>query len=343
MKNNMIVLGYILFATNFFCFGQNAQAEYKIVNNFHVDGDGGWDYLISDDSTGRLFISHSTKIQVINSKTGKLLGTIEDTRGVHGITLDTEANRAFISCGGDSSVMVIDLTTLKLIAKIKVTGENPDAILYDKFSEKVFVYNGLSSNATVIDAKTNLVLATIALAGKPEFSVSDGKGKVYVNIEDKSLITVIDSRSLKVENTWSLEPGEEPTGLSLDKEAHRLFAVCSNKKMVVMNSENDKIITTLDIGERSDGCAFDPVLKRVYSSNGEGTLTIVQEENENSFYVSNSIQTSKGARTICIDKKTHHIYLPTAKYGDAPEATAENLHPRPSIKPGTFTVLDITP
>jgi YVTN family beta-propeller protein len=343
MKKMMTIISCILLATNFYCFGQNESSHYRIANRFPVEGDGFWDYLIMEENTGRLFISHSSVTQVLDSKTGKLVGTIENTNGVHGIALDQEDNKAFISCGRDSSVVVVNLTTLEFITKIKVTGANPDAILYDKFSDKVFVYNGRSSNATVIDAKTNEVVATIPLAGKPENTVSDGNGKVYVNIEDKSLITVIDSRTLKVLDTWSLAPGEEPSGMALDNITHRLFSVCGNKKMVVMDAQNGEIITTLDIGEGTDGCAFDPKLKRAYSSNGEGTLTTVQEENANKFSVLNTLPTQRGARTIGLDKKTHHIYLPTAEFGPAPEATAVNPRPRPAMLPGTFMIMDVVP
>ncbi|MEP7169051.1 MAG: YncE family protein [Bacteroidota bacterium] len=281
--------------------------------------------------------------QVVDSKTGKLFGTIQDTKGVHGIALAQEENKAFISCAKDSTVAIVNLETLDFNAKIKIMGANPDAILYDKFSHKVFVFNGHSSNATVIDAKTFEVMNTIPLPGKPEFSVSDGNGKVYVNIEDKSLISVINSTTLKVEKNWYVAPGEEPSGLGIDNETHRLFSVCSNKKMVVMDALNGKVITTLEIGDRVDGCAFDPELKRAYSSNGDGTITVVQEENENKFSVLENIPTQKGARTICIDKKTHHIYLPAAEFGETPPATVENQHPRPPIKPGTFVILDIAP
>lgn len=322
---------------------QEQSSDYVITNKFQVEGDGGWDYLTMDDATGRLFVSHSTKTQVLDGKTGKLIGSIEDTNGVHGITLDQDANRAFISCGRDSSVTVIDLATLKFIAKIKVTGANPDAILYDKYSDRVFVYNGASSNATVIDPNTNAVVATIPLAGKPEFSVSDGHGKVYVNIEDKSLVTQINSETLKVENIWPLAPGEEPTGLALDNSTHRLFSVCGNKKMMVMDAQNGAIIAALNIGAGTDGCAFDPVLKRAYSSNGEGSLTVVQEENEDNFKVIRILETQRGARTIGLDYKTHHLFLPTAEFGPVPEATPENPHRWPPIKPGTFTILDISP
>jgi YVTN family beta-propeller protein len=343
MKKITIIIGCILFATNFICTAQTEKSNYKIANRFSIEGDGGWDYLIMDENTGRLFVSHGMVTQVVDSKTGKLLGTIRDTKGVHGITLAQDENKAFISCGKDSSVTIINLTTLEFITKVKVTGTNPDAILYDKFSHKVFVYNGRSSNATVIDAKTNDVVTTIPLEGKPEFSVSDGKGKVYVNIEDKSLISVINSTTLKVENSWPVSPGEEPSGLALDNVTHLLFSVCDNKQMVVMDALKGKVIATLEIGERVDGCAFDPGLKRAYSSNGEGTVTVVQEANAGKFSVLENITTQKGARTICVDKKTHHIYLPTAEYGETPAATAENQHPRPNIKPGTFVILDFAP
>ncbi len=343
MKRITVIISSILLLANVFCFGQNEKSNYKIANRFSLPVDGGNDYLAMDENTGRLFISHGMVTQVIDSKTGALLGTIQDTKGVHGIALDQEDNKAFISCGRDSSVVIVNLSNLKFIAKVKVTGANPDAILYDKFSGKVFVYNGRSANATVIDSKTNAVIATIPLAGKPEFSVTDGKGNVYVNIEDKSLITVIDSRTLKVLNSWPLAPGEEPSGLAIDNENHRLFSVCNNKTMVVMDAQNGKIISSLEIGEGVDGCAFDPVLKRAYSSNGEGTVTVVQEENANKFSVLQTIETRKGARTICIDTRTHHIFLPGSEYGPAPEATKENPHPRPVIKPDSFMILDIAP
>jgi YVTN family beta-propeller protein len=341
MKKIAILISVLL--ASFACKAQAQKSNYKTVNKFSVEGDGGWDYLAMDENTGRLFISHGMVTQVVDSKTGKLIGTIQDTKGVHGIALVPDENKAFISCGKDSSVSIINLATLEPIKKVKVTGANPDAILYDKFSNRIFVYNGRSSNATVIDAKTNSVIATIPLEGKPEFSVSDENGKVYVNIEDKSLISVINSTTLKVECSWPLSPGEEPSGLALDNMTHRLFSVCDNKKMIVMNALNGKIITTLEIGGRVDGCAFDPGLKRAYSSNGEGNVTVVQEENASKFSVLTTVSTQRGARTICIDKKTHHIYLPTAEYGETPSATPENQHPRPTIKPGTFIVLDVAP
>lgn len=323
---------------------QNAKSEYAIVNKIHLPGDGGWDYLSVDETgMGRLFVSHGTVVQVIDFKTGQLSGTINDTPGVHGIAIATDLNKAFISCGRNATVKVVDLKTLATIADVKVTGENPDAILYDKFSKKVYAFNGRTSNATVIDAVTNEVAETIALEGKPEFPVTDGNGTIYVNIEDKSLISVIDAKSMKVLKSWPIAPGEEASGLALDNETHRLFAVCSNKLMVVVDATDGHVVTNLPIGEGCDGVKFDPILKRAYSSNGEGTMTVVQETDKDNFKVLENIVTMPGARTLALDPKTHHIYTPTAEFNPAPAATADNPRPRRSPKPDSFYVIDIAP
>ncbi len=321
---------------------QEAASGYRIVNRFHVGGDGGWDYLTVDEATGRIFVSHSMVVNVVNEKDGKLITTIPDTKGVHGIAIAPDLNRAFISNGRDSSVTVINLKTLEFIAKIGPTGQNPDAILYDPFSHKVFTFNGRSANSTVIDGKTNKVIATIKLDGKPENTVSDGKGVVYVNIEDKSELTAINSVENKVIKTWSISPGEEPSGLALDNETHRLFSVCGNATMVISDAVSGKVITSLPIGQGCDGVAFDPVLKRAYSSNGEGTMTVVQEVDADNFKVLETVGTMRGARTITIDKKTHHLFLSTAEYEPVdPSSGSQNR--RPAMKPDSFMVLDIAP
>jgi YVTN family beta-propeller protein len=314
-----------------------AQSNYKIANKIHVEGEGGWDYLNVDEVNGTIFVSHATVAQAIDIKTGKLVGTIPDTKGIHGIAIANDLNKGFTSNGRDSSVTVFNLKTFEVITKIQVTGQNPDAILYDPYSQKVFTFNGRSNNSTVIDAKENKVVATIPLDGKPEFSATDGKGKIFVNIEDKSVINVINASTLKVEQHWPIAPGEEPSGLALDNQNHRLFSVCGNKLMVVIDAETGKVITTLPIGDRCDGVAFDPELKRAYSSNGEGSITVVQEENSNSFKVLETIVTQPGAKTIAINKTTHHLYLTTAEYESAP--TADNR--RPPVKPNSFQILDI--
>jgi YVTN family beta-propeller protein len=343
MKKRNIILSILILLCFSSSFAQVITSGYKILNKFHLEGDGGWDYLTIDDSTSRLYVSHGTMVQVFDVVAQNIIGTIPDTKGVHGIALARDLNKGFISNGKDSSVTIFNLKTLEVITKVKVTGKNPDAILYDQFSQKVFVYNGKSDNATVIDANTNNVIGTIALSGKPEFSVTDGKGKVYVNIEDKSQVCVINSSTLTVEQKWNVSPGEEPSGLAIDILNHRLFIVCGNKWMIVMNSDNGAIVSKLAIGDRVDGVAYDSFLKRAYSSNGDGTLTVVQEVDANTFKVTENVTTQKGARTISLNSKTHYLYLPTAEYGETPAATKENPKPRPSIKPGTFTILEIQP
>ena len=335
MKKTILTIGFVAIIINGTAI--MAQSNYKIVNKIHVEGEGGWDYLNVDEVNGTLFVSHGAVAQAINMKTGKLLGTIPDTKGIHGIAIANDLNKGFTSNGGDSSVTVFNLKTFEVITKIKINARNPDAILYDPFSKKVFTFNGGSSNSTVIDAKENKVLATIPLDGKPEFSATDDKGKVFVNIEDKSVINVINSSTLKVEQHWSIAPGEEPSGLALDNQNHRLFSVCGNKLMVVTDAETGKVITTLPIGDHCDGVAFDTDKKRAYSSNGEGSITVVQEVSNTSFKVLETFKTQPGARTIAIDKTTHHLYLSTAEFESAP---SENNR-RPAIKPNSFKILDV--
>ena len=317
---------------------QNSASTYKVVNTFHVDGDNFWDYLTTDPATGRLFISHGTMVQVLDINKGKVIGTIPNTNGVHGIALAPDLNEGFISDGRDTAITIFNLKTLEVIATVKVTGQNPDAILYDPFTRRVFTFNGRSSNATAIDAYTHEVLATIPLSGKPEAGVTDNNGKIFVNIEDKSEITEINPVTLEVEHTWSIAPGEEPSGLAIDVKNNRLFSVCHNKLMVVFDTQNGKVVTTLPTGEHTDGAAFDPELKRAYSSNGDGTLTVVQEEDANTFKVLENVKTQEGARTVALDPANHHLYL----------STAERLPPQegkrwPGVKPGTFTILDVSP
>jgi DNA-binding beta-propeller fold protein YncE len=317
-----------------FLQAQTGKSDYKIFKTIQLSGDGGWDYLSVDMVNSRLFVSHGTQVNVVDLKKGEQVSVIPETNGVHGIAIANDLNKAFISCGRDTSVKIVDLTNFNMIARIKVTGQNPDAVLYDQFSHKVFTFNGRGANSTVIDAKENRVIATIPLAGKPEFAQSDGKGKIYVNIEDKSSIAVINATTLKVENLWSIAPGEEPSGLALDNENHRLFSVCGNKKMTVTDAVSGKVITTFPIGDGCDGVSFDPGTKRIFASNGEGNMTVVQQESADKYSVVENFPTLPGARTITLDKTTHHIFVSVAER----EPGADR-----QFKPNTFKVLEIVP
>jgi YVTN family beta-propeller protein len=340
MKNKIIASGIFFLLFGNLIFAQN-KTTCRITNKFAVEGNGGWDLLAKEEGTDRLFISHGTMVQVLDVKTGKVVGTINDTKGVHGIALAADVNKGFTSNGKDTSVTVFDLKTLSTVASIKSTGINPDVIMYDAFTHRVFCFNARSNNATVIDAKTNAVLETIAFAGNPELAVSDGNGKIYVNLEDTSMVAVINAVTMKVEKAWSVAPGEEPSGIALDNKTHRVFSVCGNKLMIVTDAQTGKVIAQLPIGDRVDGAAFDPLTKRAFSSNGDGTITVVQEINANKFEVLENFKTQKGARTVAIDTKTHKLYLPVAEYGEKPEPTSENPKPRAKIKEGTFAVLEV--
>jgi YVTN family beta-propeller protein len=334
MKKNALFIILLLSAVLVYS-RQAPDGGYKIANKIHLEGDEKWDYLCSDDLNSRLYVSHGSMVQVIDESTGTLAGTITGLNGVHGIAIAPDLNKGFISCGKDSSVTIFSTHSLQVQAKITVTGKGPDAIMFDAFSNRVFVFNGKSDNATVIDAITNKILATIPLDGKPEFSVSDGKGKVYVNLEDRSSIAAINPMTCKVEQIWSLSPGEEPTGLALDKENNRLFSVCKNKLMVVVDARTGKIVTSLPIGEKCDGVAFDPTVKCAYSANGDATMTIIKEDSDGKFIVVENFPTHEGARTITVNNMTHHIYQPAASFGLAAEGK------KPKIIPGTFVILDI--
>lgn len=318
------------------------STQYKVVNKIKLEGDKGWDYIVVDDSTNRLFVSHGDRVQVLDlANSNLILATITGLNGVHGIALAPEFNKGFISSGRDSSVLVFDLKTYSTITKFKVTGANPDAILYDKFSKRVFTFNGRSNNSTVINAKTNAIIGTIDLPGRPEFAVSDGKGKIYDNLEDKNMICVIDASGMKVLTTWSIAPCEEPSGLAIDTRTHNLFSVCDHKIMAVIDIDSGKVTHFLPIGDGPDAVGFDAALNRVYASCGDGTLTVWQEKDKRTFAPLGSVKTQRGARTCTVNSKTHHIYLPTADFGLAPSPDDKNPHPRPAIAPKSFVVLDV--
>ena len=308
-----------------------AATGYHIVGEIQIGGEGGWDYLTVDSAAHRLYVSHATHVAVIDLDTNKVIGDIPDTPGVHGIAIAPELNKGFVSNGRGNSVTIFDLKTLKTLGTV-ATGENPDDICYDAGSSRVFVFNGRSKSATVIDAKGNKAAATIPLPGKPEFSVADGKGKVYTNIEDTNEIVEIDAAKATVNKKYSLSPCDGPSGMALDSKSRRLMSVCSNRVMAISDPDAGKVVATPAIGAGSDGAAFDAGTGYAFSSNGDGTLTIVQQSG-GKWEVLENIATERGARTIAVDEKTHKVYLPTAK--TAPSASGG----RATYLPNTFKVL----
>ncbi len=316
-----------------------ASSGYRLTTTYQVGGDGGWDYLTIDGASRHFFISRGTHVMVIDADSGKPVGDIPDTPGVHGIALAPELGRGFISNGREGTVTIFDLSTLKPISKVKA-GDNPDAIIYDPATRRVFTFNGRSHDSTAIDAANGNVVGTIKLDGKPEFAVSDGKGEVFANIEDKSELVAIDPAKLEVKATWSLAPGcDSPSGLAMDRKHRRLFAGCENKVMAVVDADSGKVIATPPIGKGVDATRFDPGTGLAFASCGEGVLSVIHEDSPDKFSVVENVPTQQGARTMELDEKTHQVFLVTAKFGPMPAPTADQPHPRPAILPDSFVVL----
>lgn len=311
-------------------FSQNAL---RVADSFHIKSDGWWDYILADAASDNLYVSHGTQVNVINKNNGDSIGIIPGTIGVHGIALVHDLNKGFTSNGRLNNVFVFDLNTLQVTDSI-ATGKNPDAIFYDDYSKMIITCNGGSDDITIIDPSINKVMATIDVKGKPETAVSDGAGKIFINNEDKSEIEVVDINTKKLIHSWSIAPGEAPSGLSIDRKNKLLFAGCENKLLMVIDATNGDVITKLPIGDGCDGTAFDAATNTVYSSNGEGTLTVIQELSKNKFKVTANVPTQRGARTLSVDTSMHKIYLPTADFGK-PAATDK----RPPMIPGSFKVL----
>jgi YVTN family beta-propeller protein len=316
--------------------------QFKIVNRFHIPGTGRWDLLTLDAKHHRLFISRATHVQVIDTDTGEVVGDIPRTPGVHGIALAEDLNEGYTSNGKSDSVTVFDLTTLKVIGNIKISGSNPDIILYEPLTRHVFTFNGHSDNATVIDAVTHKEITTIALPGKPELAVSDKSGRVYVNIENKSEIDVIDSGYNRIINHYPLGKGAEPTGLAFDQKHHRLFSVCANRIMDILDSRTGKIVSEVAIGAGPDAAAFDPALGIAFSPNKDGTLTLVKERDADHFSVMQNLITQQGARSMAYDSASHRAYLVTASFGDSAPATKQEPKPKPPIIPDSLVVLQVS-
>jgi YVTN family beta-propeller protein len=313
----------------------SAQKDFHILKTFHIQSAGGWDYIAVGPDNNRLYVSHGTQVNILNQTTGDSVGIIENTTGVHGIAFDKSQNKGFTSNGRINTVTVFDLKTNQVLAQIPA-GQNPDAIMYEPFSKKIITCNGRSNSLSIIDPVTNKLLDSVAVGGKPETAVSNDAGKLFVNIEDKNEIVVVDMKTFKVEAHWSISPAEEPTGLSIDKKTNRLFAGCGNKMLAIVDATNGKLITTLPIGDGCDGNGYDATTKNIFTSNGEGTMSVYHEKSADVFELVATVPTKRGARTIAVDDQTHQIYLPTADF-EKPDPAAPNG--RPKMIPGTFQVL----
>lgn len=310
---------------------------YRVLKKIPVGGEGGWDYLIVDPANRRLYITRSNRVMVLDADSGKTVGEVTGCAGVHGVALVPALNRGFISNGGDATVTVFDLQTLRETDRIKV-GQRPDAIIFDPASQRVFTFNAGSHDATAVDVNSLKVVGKVRLGGQPEFAAADGKGTVFVNIEDKSELVAFDARNLEVKARWKLDPGKAPAGLAFDPAQRRLFATCHNQKMVVLDADSGKVLASPEIGKGTDACAFDPGTGCAFSSNGDGTLTVVQADGADGYRVAANVKTQAGARTMALDTKTHHIFLVTAR-PKAAQAGAQGGDRRRGFEPGSFVVL----
>lgn len=313
-------------------FTGSAMAEdYKVAKVWKLGGDGGWDYLTTDNETHRLFIARATRVMVVDTESGKQVGEIADTPGVHGIALDHDLGRGFASNGREDTVSEFDLKTLAAEKKIKV-GNGPDAILYDPFSKRVFTFNGKGHDTTAIDVAKGEAVGKLDLGGKPEFAATDEKGTVFVNIEDTSELVAFDPQKLAVKSRWKLTDCEEPTGLSIDPRNRRLFAGCGgNKKMVVVDADSGKMVASLPIGEGCDATAFDPGRAMAFASAGDGTITVIKEDSGDKFSVAQTVTTQKSARTMAVDTRTHQLFTVAANV----TGTRQDR----KIEPGSFVVI----
>jgi DNA-binding beta-propeller fold protein YncE len=326
----------LLFAVAVPKVAESAPGSYHVTQTIQVGGDEGWDYVGVDSAARRVYVSHGSHVVVLDADSGKVVGDIPDTQGVHGIAFAPDAGRGFTSNGRANTVTVFDLKTLKTQGTVKA-GTNPDAIVYDPASNRVFTMNGRSQDTTAINVGDSTVAGTLALGGKPEFAVADGKGNIYVNIEDKSELVRFDSKTLKILNRWPMAPCQEPSGLAADWKSRRLFAGCDNKLMAVINADDGKVVATVPIGDGVDANGFDPETNLAFASTGDGNLTVAHEDGPDKYTTVATVPTKKSARTMGLDLKTHRIFLPAADFD--PPAPGER---RGKMKPGSFVVLVVS-
>jgi YVTN family beta-propeller protein len=317
--------------------GAGQSGPYSIVDRWKIGGEGGWDYLLADPGNHVLYLTHGTRVEVVDTNTGKAVGAITGLKGTHGVALDTDGKYGYISEGAGNAVVVFDRKTYEKVNSISA-GTNPDGILFEPVTKTVWAFNGRSNNATVIDAGTQKVVATIPLSGKPEFPAPDGKGAVFVNIETKNSMIRLDAKAKAVTAEWSLTGCESPSGLAIDTEHHRLFSVCDGKVMAVTDAQTGTVLKLVPIGDSPDAAGYDAKDQVAFSSNGDGTLTVVNTKGDQ-FNVIQNLPTQKSARTMAFDSGTGRVYLVAAEFGPKPEATADNPRPRAMALPGSFTVI----
>jgi DNA-binding beta-propeller fold protein YncE len=344
------ILGFLCFAalasTLVFVSRSGVQAapqgaQYHLLRKMAVGGDGGWDYLTVDPEAKRIYLSRGTHVMIVDEEKGEVIGDIPDTKGVHGIALAKDLGKGFTSNGQAASVTVFDLSSMKTTGTITGTGKNPDSIIYDASTKRVWTFNGGTANSTVIDATSEKIVGTVALAGKPETPVLDGKGSIFVNIEDKNSLVQIDAKAMTVKHTYPMAGCEGPSGIAMDTAHRRVFSGCSDsKKLAVTDADSGKQIAAVDICEDTDASAFDAALGFAFASCREGAISVVHEDSPDKYSVAQTIKTEFGARTMAIDTKTHHLFTVTSDLKPPAAPTAENPHPRPQPVPGTFRVLE---
>jgi YVTN family beta-propeller protein len=315
----------------------HAQGQFTVEAKWAVAGDGWWDYLAADPSMGRLYVTHGTRVEVLETTSGKVVGAVTGLKGIHGVAFDDSGRFGYVTDGGANAVIVFDRSTLEKVASIPA-GTNPDGMVFEPATKTIWAFNGRSKDVTVIDTASRKVVATIPLPGKPEFPTADGSGLVYDNIEDQNEIVRLDARTKQLTATWPLTGCDSPSGMAIDRTGHRLFSVCDGKKMAAVDYESGKILATPKIGEGPDAAGYDAEHKLAFSSNGDGTLTII-DAGKDTYPVLQTVATQRGARTMAVDSGNGKVYLVTAEFGPRPAATPDNPHPRPAVLPGSFTVL----
>jgi YVTN family beta-propeller protein len=336
MRSIQIAVGFMLLVL---ASGSRAQA-YHVVDHWKIGGQGGWDYLLSDDTAHRLYVTHNARVEVLDTRNGKLIGAVTGLKSTHGVALNPDGKTGYTSDGANNAIVVFDRDSLKVKATVPA-GTNPDGITFEPVTKTVWAFNGRSNNASVMDAATNRIVATIPLPGKPEFPRVDRNGAVFVNIEDKNVIVKLDAASKKVVGTWSLQGCESPSGMAIDYGLRRLFSVCDAGKMVIVNYDSGKVLGFASIGDSPDAAGFDAKSKVAFSSNGDGTLSVI-DTTQSSFPRLESVTTLRGARTMAFDASTGKIFLSVARFGPVPAPTATVPHPRPRVLPDSFEILVVS-